>query len=450
MNPWDVVRALENASGRLEKEKILSNLPKDDEFWSFGKLAMDPFVRFFIKKLPEVDEHGNGAQSQVFRTIVKALTTREITGNDARSVVQAFAKKCTKDQWELWYSRILDRDLDCGIGVTTFNKMAPQEHRVRIFKCQLASPMKDVKREKLFRDGFAEAKYDGVRTLWFIKKVRTQTEDDGIFEPDEQVSTSADVRVFSRNGKEFFNFGSIADQLSTLVENEHFPEEGIVIDGEVISAKFQELMKQARRKTDVDFKGFLMAFDVLLMDDFMNERSNVPFEIRRSILSEMVEEIRKSHGQECLIIQSHGIRIDPVEQEAELSDFCAQMMEAGYEGIVLKRLSSPYMFDRTTDWLKVKHEITVDLRVVDIEEGEGRLSGTCGAMVCEDTDAESGKFIRAKVGAISDMLRAEIWSNPESVIGRVAEIQADEITQNQNGTYSLRFPRFKRFRDDKE
>jgi ATP-dependent DNA ligase len=35
------------------------------------------------------------------------------------------------------------------------------------------------------------------------------------------------------------------------------------------------------------------------------------------------------------------------------------------------------------------------------------------------------------------------------VIGRTCEVLCDVITQNQDGTYSLRFPRFVRFRDDK-
>jgi ATP-dependent DNA ligase len=30
--------------------------------------------------------------------------------------------------------------------------------------------------------------------------------------------------------------------------------------------------------------------------------------------------------------------------------------------------------------------------------------------------------------------------------GQVVEVRADAITQNQDGTYSLRFPRFIRFR----
>jgi hypothetical protein len=32
------------------------------------------------------------------------------------------------------------------------------------------------------------------------------------------------------------------------------------------------------------------------------------------------------------------------------------------------------------------------------------------------------------------------------VVGQVVEVLADAVTQNQDGSYSLRFPRFVRFR----
>ena len=43
-------------------------------------------------------------------------------------------------------------------------------------------------------------------------------------------------------------------------------------------------------------------------------------------------------------------------------------------------------------------------------------------------------------------MRNSIWANTASVIGQLVEVRADAVTQNQDGTYSLRFPRFKGFR----
>ena len=46
----------------------------------------------------------------------------------------------------------------------------------------------------------------------------------------------------------------------------------------------------------------------------------------------------------------------------------------------------------------------------------------------------------------SDSDRDNYWAGRDSVVGTVVEVRADAITQNQDGTYSLRFPRFLKFR----
>ena len=66
-----------------------------------------------------------------------------------------------------------------------------------------------------------------------------------------------------------------------------------------------------------------------------------------------------------------------------------------------------------------------------------------GALVCEGVD--DGKMIQVNVGSgFSDQDRDDFWNC--RVDGQVVEVRADAITQNQDGTYSLRFPRFLRFR----
>jgi DNA ligase-1 len=46
----------------------------------------------------------------------------------------------------------------------------------------------------------------------------------------------------------------------------------------------------------------------------------------------------------------------------------------------------------------------------------------------------------------TDDNRIDYWSARDSVVSNIVEVRADAITQNQDGTYSLRFPRFKGFR----
>ena len=49
---------------------------------------------------------------------------------------------------------------------------------------------------------------------------------------------------------------------------------------------------------------------------------------------------------------------------------------------------------------------------------------------------------------LSDADRETYWKDKDKLIGQVVEVRADQITQNQNAKdeWSLRFPRFLRFR----
>ena len=96
--------------------------------------------------------------------------------------------------------------------------------------------------------------------------------------------------------------------------------------------------------------------------------------------------------------------------------------------------------------LKAKPFIEVSLKIVDTEEGTGRNVGKLGALICEGKD--DGKFIKVNVGSgLSDDQRDSFWAVKDTLIGEIAEVRADAITQNQDSDdYSLRFPRFKTFR----
>ena len=61
---------------------------------------------------------------------------------------------------------------------------------------------------------------------------------------------------------------------------------------------------------------------------------------------------------------------------------------------------------------------------------------------------DNGRLIRVNVGSgLSDSDRDEYWAERSNLLGHLVEVQADAVTQNQDGSYSLRFPRFLRFRD---
>jgi DNA ligase-1 len=139
------------------------------------------------------------------------------------------------------------------------------------------------------------------------------------------------------------------------------------------------------------------------------------------------------------------VDLDTLEGQARYKEINARAIEGGYEGIMLKDPLAGYECKRSVAWLKLKPFIEVSLSVVGVEEGTGKNVGKLGAFIVEGVD--DGKAIRTNVGSgLTDNMRECFWEAADELIGNIVEVRADAITQNQDGTYSLRFPRFKGFR----
>ena len=95
-----------------------------------------------------------------------------------------------------------------------------------------------------------------------------------------------------------------------------------------------------------------------------------------------------------------------------------------------------YVWGRTWNLMKVKKFTSLDLEVVDMEEGSGRLSGTLGAIHVRYKD---GNIVKVGSG-FSDEERKLYWQQPELILNKVTEIKYFEESQNADGSYSLRFP----------
>ena len=431
------IRDLESSDSRIHKEKVIEKAlmaaklgSADAQCFLFNCYqAYNPFYTFNVKQVPETAglTHMPNPWPR-FWALLEDLRTRGISGHRARDAIQACAEQFDSDEWNSLARRVLIKDLRCGISEKTINKVVGKtEYKIPVFSCQLAQDSTD-QPKKLRGIKRLECKLDGVRVL-------------------AVVSGSA-CTLYSRNGKEFENFPQIAEAI--LDQRKAFQwgrgtGGHFVLDGEIVGESFQKLMKQAHRKSDSETSGMVYhIFDILPLDSFKEGHWNAQqykriewLESARSILSEETACLRIMNGLD--------VDLDTAEGHDIMRRYAEDAVAEGFEGIMIKSMDAPYQCKRSDFWMKWKPTITVDLTIVGFEEGTGRNEGRLGAIIYEGVDNE--RNIRVNVGTgYSDSDRDEFWAARDRLLGVIGEIEADAVTQNQDGTYSLRFPRHKRFR----
>lgn len=427
--PWEVIHTLESDNSRLFKEQVIAEQAnmRNADFFAGCRLALDPMITFGLKQVPEKkDSSGTGLGHKLFLELCTQLSSRVVTGNNARDLVQRAMTMATPDEWNWWCRRILIKDLRCGISEKTINKVVEKinaDYIVPTFACQLAHDSSNHE-GKLTGNKLVEVKLDGVRVITIVW-------------PDGR------VLQFSRNGKELVNFEHVKEQLAAVA---HGFNEPMVLDGEIMSSSFQDLMKQVHRKDNVSAgDAVLNLFDYLTLKEFEAGGAGSARQEHRSVmLAEWYATVQDALPN-VAVLSYEAIDLDTESGQAQFRAINQRAIAGGYEGIMIKDPAAPYECKRTTAWLKLKPFIEVSLQVTAFEEGTGRNAGRLGAIICEGED--DGRRIRVNVGSgFSDANRDDYWLGRQTIMGTIAEVRADAVTQNQDGTYSLRFPRFLRFR----
>ena len=424
---FQIIQELEADNSRLAKEAILAReaAAGNTELFDGVRLALSPYTTFGVKKVPKHSgPDGQGLPWVAFLELAHLLSTRQLTGNDAKDAIELALSASAGAQWNDWYRRILIKDLRCGVSEKTVNKVLKGTtiEPVPVFECMLAHDGANHEK-KVTGVKLLEPKLDGVRCITIV---------------DYNART---VVQYTRNGKVLENFSHIADSLLAVIDD---LGRSYVLDGEVVSSSFQTLMKQVHRKDDVQASDArLMLFDMVPLIEFQEGKSTLG-QRRRTNLLKSFKSVFDRCGHVDIISQTE-VNLDEMVGEVQFKAFNKETVEAGFEGIMIKDPNALYECKRSTSWLKQKPFIEVSLEVVNVEEGTGRNVGKLGALVCSGQD--DGKDILVNCGSgFSDDDRAEFWDSRDSLPGQIVEVRADAVTQNQDGTYSLRFPRFLRFR----
>jgi DNA ligase-1 len=310
---------------------------------------------------------------------------------------------------------------------------------VKLMLAQTAAAVADAMEEHGGKTAF-EYKYDGAR-------VQIHKQD-------------GEVRIFSRR------LTDVTRSLPETVEAVQAKVKAVdaILEGEVIAVDaagspvpFQHLMRRFKRIHEVSdvaekIPVRLFLFDIL----YLNGESLIakPYVQRRQLLAETAGGI---------LLTSQVVTDD----KEEASEFLQAAIDAGHEGLMAKKLDSPYTPGiRGKRWLKIKPVLDpLDLVIVAAEYGYGRRHGWLSDYYLAARDAETGEFLTvgktfkgltdAEITEMTKRLKALAVSEERNrvvVLPRVVvEVAYNEIQKSPKyrSRMALRFARITRIRDDK-
>lgn len=409
----EFVKEITASASRKYKQEVLTKYKDDEVIQKYLKIAYDPYLVFGIseKKLHKQVSCVAYPADNVFDLFY--WLEKHNTGTDAaiKMCQETLAVIASEDrEAAALLEELICKDLSIGVDSKTINSVMP--NLIPQFSCMLAQKYFEKPAYVEGKEFAITTKLDGFRLITIKDK-------------------SGNIKFYSRVGQLVEGLVEIEADLKASFPND------IALDGELtISNYFDMPSKDAykaaskiiRLKGDTPKTGLTYrVFDMMTAEEFISQSCQAIYDDRRALLDSYAG--RASHI-EVLPVLYRGT------DTSKITEFLDKITSEGGEGCILNLCDAPYVWNRTWNLQKVKKFDSLDLEVVDIEEGSGRLAGTLGAIHVRYKD---GNIVKVGSG-FSDEERKLYFNNPALIIHKIVEIKFFEESTNTDGTYSLRFP----------
>jgi len=427
---YTVIEQLASDNSRLAKEAILKKNVNNELLKQVFNLALNPFVQFYIRKIPSYDTSADNKPLKEALTNLSVLSDRVMTGHAAINHLQFILGSLSKEDAKI-IERIIAKDMRCGVSEATVNKIWPGT--VPSYPVMLASGYDQKLVDKIQFPAYVQLKLDGMRFNAIVK--------------------GEVVEYRSRNGKELTIPNKVFD--IPFITMAKFYGEDMVFDGEllVVDATGKPVNRQTGNGIlSKSIKGTMgeeeatnvraTIWDAITFEKFSQGIDKEIYSTRIEKLSKAISYMRGQKGQ-----IGHYIDLvwnKQVNDIATAQKIFEKFLAEGQEGTILKSKDGIWEDKRSKTQIKFKGELECELKVVDWEEGTGKNVGRLGALVCESSDG----VIRVNVGSgYSDEQRDEYT---RKVIGKIITVKYNARIKDRSGVESLFLPVFIELREDKD
>lgn len=405
-----IFKQIQGTSGLNDKKAIIIANKDNEVFKQCLKFLLDGNVVTGIssKKLSKkVSVNINNTFNNTFEDCISYLEKNN-TGTDVDIArIQYFINSQPKELQE-FYEQMITKKFRLGADAKLVNKCIPG--LIPTWDVQLGSSYEKMKLKEGTWFSLSQ-KLNGNRASFYNGK------------------------LISRQGKEFTGMQHIISDLEQLGMGWFYDGELIrknidnLSDGENFRIGTGIINSDLKSKNEIKF----VIFDYFPESDIKKKESTAKYKLRREILNKLREVIEEKNLKNIEVVTMVYEGTD----QSQIMKWLDYAVEHGWEGLMLNK-DATYKCKRTTDLIKIKRFYTMDLPVVEVLEGEGRLKGTLGALVVKYKDNT------VNIGSgFDDKTRKRFWENRESLIGRVVEVKYKEISKDKKtGLESLQFPIF--------
>jgi len=445
MSILKILYALGSDTKRSHKLALLEQHKTNALFMRVVKLALDPYVNFYIRKIPNYGFRFL-AEGEEFKTLdwaldeLEKLSSRQLTGHAGIEHLTNVLLSVHPDDATV-VERIIGKDLRCGVADGTVNAVV--KDFIPEYPCLLARPYDAKNIKNIIFPANSQLKADGVRA-------------------NAMVAGDA-VSHCGRSGREIDLHGSLDHDLKLLASqygtDMFFDGEFVVVDSkeQIIDRKTGNgIINKAIKGTISPEEAAMVRFqvwDAFPLNEFHTRRSAETYDKRFDHLVKAVQGIVENKEYMTLHSLKYGalkFRLIPyriVNSLAEAVQHFEELLAAGEEGTILKNFCGIWEDTRSKHLVKFKAELDADMEIIGWNPGEGKFVGQVGSLIV----ASSDRLVEAAISGFPDDLRAEITRDINSWMNGIVTVLYNERISSKDRAKvdSLFLPRFKERRLDK-
>jgi len=425
----NILNKLADEPGKNAKIDIMTevkNSPMNGLFQKAMVAGLLSTTAYNIKKFDMPATYSGTRSLDTALDMLSELTERKVTGNAAQEWLTGLLSSLTADDAEV-LARIIRKDFRAGFSESTVNKV--WKGLIYDHPYQRGSGFSDKLLKKLKYPIFSQLKSDGLYSDTVVKV--------------------DDVTCFSRSGhiQSFPNPIRDAALMKEAEENGEMVVMGEVLvrneDGTIMGRS--ESNGYMNRDDRDNSRVFVAAWDMVPLKDWGPKGAcKVPYSERFARL----ERFCKANPGIGIELTEHRV----CNNVQDVIDHFTEVRERGEEGTMLKNPKMGWKDGTSTEMIKVKVVMEVELKLVGWYYG---TPGTKNETLVGGVNCMSGDDkIEVDVGTgISDKEREELLTTLDGLIanGQIVTVKCNGVTTSRSkpGLYSLFLPRLKEFRQDK-